>query len=306
MPAAFSTSATRRRSRPSHAAADPTLRVRRGNPVLRHPRRARCARAEGRVPRGRRAAARSGPHRRRPRAARQGTHRRQIRARVRDRCAAAAGSAARDALIGFCGAPWTVATYMAGEQGRATRPRRGYGPIAIAARSRADRAARRGLGRLPRRQVAAGADALQIFDSWAGSLPDTEFEAWVVAPTRTMVAQLKARCPGCRSSASRGAPGARGLLCARDGRRCDRLRYHDAARRDGGARRRRRRGPGQSRPAAARRGRRGLEQKVEQILEAMRGKPFIFNLGHGIVPETPPEHVARLVELVRRERGAPA
>jgi uroporphyrinogen decarboxylase len=212
------------------------------------------------------------------------------------------------ALIGFCGAPWTVATYMVGGAGSsdqaaarlwAYRDRGAFAQlIELLVEVSVDYLAG---------QVAAGADALQVFDSWAGSLPDTEFEAWVVAPTRTMVAQLKARCPGVPIIGFPRGAGGRAAFYVRetgvDAIGCDTTMPLGAMAEFAAA------GvvvQGNLDPLLLVAGGGGLEQRVEQILEAMRGKPFIFNLGHGIVPETPPEHVARLVELVRRERGAPA
>jgi uroporphyrinogen decarboxylase len=156
-------------------------------------------------------------------------------------------------------------------------------------------------------QVAAGADTLQIFDSWAGSLPDTEFDVWVVAPTRAMVAQLNRRCPGVPIIGFPRGAGARALSYVRetgvDAIGCDTAMPLGAMAELAAA------GvvaQGNLDPLRLVAGGDGLARRVEQILEAMRGRPFIFNLGHGIVPETPPEHVARLVEFVRRERGAAA
>ena len=94
------------------------------------------------------------------------------------------------ALIGFCGAPWTVATYMVGGQGTCrSGATRGCGPIAIAAgfQRLIDLLADVSVDYLAG-QVEAGADVLQIFDSWAGSLPDEQFRRWVIAPTQRMVA----------------------------------------------------------------------------------------------------------------------
>ena len=212
------------------------------------------------------------------------------------------------ALIGFCGAPWTVATYMAEGSGSsdqaaarlwAYRDRDEFARlIDLLVEVSVDYLAG---------QVAAGADALQIFDSWAGSLPDSEFEAWVVAPTRAMVAQLSTRCPGVpiigfpRGAGARAASYVGGTGVTGIG--CDTTMPLGAMGELAGT------GAvvqGNLDPLLLVAGGAGLERRVEQILEAMQGKPFVFNLGHGIVPETPPEHVARLVELVRREPGAPA
>src|SRR6185295_16596809 len=97
---------------------------------------------------------------------------------------------------GFCGAPWTVATYMVGGQGSADQAE---------ARAWAYRDAQ-GFQRLIdllvetsaeylSGQVTAGAQVLQIFDSWAGSLPDDQFQRWVIAPTQVLVERVRARHP---------------------------------------------------------------------------------------------------------------
>ena len=211
------------------------------------------------------------------------------------------------ALIGFCGAPWTVATYMAA--GQAT-------PDQADARLWAYRDPD-GFGRLIelltavsieylKGQIAAGADAVQIFDSWAGGLPDTEFQRWVVLPTRRIVRELKVsysyvpvigfpRGAGVNTTQYAAATGVDAVACdtglslefmtkvlARDGLVLQ----------------------GNLDPLLLVVGGRELENRVEQILTAMAGIPFIFNLGHGIAPQTPPAHVARLVELVHGRGGA--
>jgi uroporphyrinogen decarboxylase len=101
------------------------------------------------------------------------------------------------ALIGFCGAPWTVATYMVGGQGSTDQAEaRGWAyREADAFQQLIDLLVEASVDYLCG-QVAAGADVLQIFDSWAGSLADDQFERWVVAPTRTLVERVKARHPG--------------------------------------------------------------------------------------------------------------
>jgi uroporphyrinogen decarboxylase len=205
------------------------------------------------------------------------------------------------ALIGFCGSPWTVATYMVAGRGS---------PDQAEARLWAYRDAS-GFARLIEllvavsidyldAQIRAGADCVQLFDSWAGSLPEPEFERWVIAPTRTMVAALKAKHPEVPVI---GFPRGAGTKAQRyvvetgvDGIGCD-TTMPLALMRDGLA-------PcavvqGNLDPLLLVAGGRAMEQRVDEILHALDGQRFVFNLGHGIVPETPPEHVARLVELVR-------
>jgi uroporphyrinogen decarboxylase len=211
------------------------------------------------------------------------------------------------ALIGFCGAPWTVATYMVAGQGT---------PDQADARLWAYREPD-GFGRLVelltavsieylKGQIAAGADAVHIFDSWAGGLPDTEFHRWVVLPTQRIVRALKVsyshvpvigfpRGAGVNTTEYAAATGVDAIACdtglslefmtrvlARDGLVLQ----------------------GNLDPLLLVVGGRQLEDRVRQILTAMSGIPFVFNLGHGIAPQTPPAHVTRLVELVHAFGGA--
>ena len=149
-------------------------------------------------------------------------------------------------------------------------------------------------------QVEAGADVLQIFDSWAGSLADDQFRRWVIAPTARMVAQLKQRHPAVPVI---GFPRGAGLQAKTyaaetgvDGVSCDtsmplefiagELSPHTVVQ-------------GNLDPLLLVTGGAALERRVAETLAALSHRPFVFNLGHGIVPETPPENVARLVELVR-------
>jgi uroporphyrinogen decarboxylase len=207
------------------------------------------------------------------------------------------------ALIGFCGAPWTVATYVVAGRGS---------PDQAAARNWAyqDPA---GFGRLIdllteasidhlSGQIEAGVDLVQIFDSWAGSLPDDEFMRWVVSPTATMVSELKRRHPHVPVI---GFPRLAGMNIVRyiletrvDGVGCDTSVPLEAMA-----------GPiadtgavvqGNLDPLLLVAGGQALLDRIDAIREAMAGKPFIFNLGHGIVPMTPTENVAAMVSHLRR------
>jgi uroporphyrinogen decarboxylase len=205
------------------------------------------------------------------------------------------------ALIGFCGAPWTVATYMVAGEGSADQA----DARLWAYRDRA------GFARLIEiltetsivyldAQVRAGADALQIFDTWAGALPEPEFASWVVAPTQRIVTELKRRHPhvpiigfprgaGAKAQAYLEGTGVNGIGCdtAVPLAEMRRLAASGVA------------VQGNLDPLLLVAGGPAMEARVCASLEAMRGAPFIFNLGHGIVPQTPPENVARLIELVR-------
>ncbi len=211
------------------------------------------------------------------------------------------------ALIGFCGSPWTVATYMVGG---------GASPDQADARLWAyrDPAGFRQLIDLLvaasvdylDRQVRAGVDALQLFDTWAGVLPDSEFESWVIEPTRRIVAALKDRHPMIpiigfpRGAGARAQPfvektGVAGLGCD-TAMALDQMQ--ELSRRLNGLV-----VQGNLDPLALLAGGAALELATCRIIDAMRGRPFIFNLGHGILPHTPPEHVSRLVEIVRTSHG---
>jgi len=207
------------------------------------------------------------------------------------------------ALIGFCGAPWTVATYMVG--GRASsdqaaarlwayRDSEGFNQLI-------DLLVEVSIAYLDG-QVRAGADALQIFDTWAGCLPDDQFERWVVLPTKRIVTVLKHRHPQIPII---GFPRGAGATAAWylqetkvEGLGCDTamslVRMRELAGIGAVVQ-------GNLDPLLLAAGGAHMEARVKQLLDAMDGVPFVFNLGHGIVPETPPENVARLVALVRGE-----
>ena len=206
-------------------------------------------------------------------------------------------------LIGFCGAPWTVATYMVAGRGSpdqsdarlwAYRDRAGFSRlIEILVEASVDYLSL---------QVEAGADLLQIFDTWAGSLPPQEFEAWVVAPTAQIVRAVRAKHPGVPIIGfPRGAGGKLRLYTAETGVQgvsCDigMTPEHMVEL----ARSARVVVQGNLDPLALVAGGEAMERQVRELVNGLAGVPYVFNLGHGIVPETPPENVARLVELVRQ------
>jgi uroporphyrinogen decarboxylase len=204
-------------------------------------------------------------------------------------------------LIGFCGAPWTVATYMVGGQGSADQ---------ADARLWAYRDAQ-GFQRLIdllgdvsvdylSGQIEAGADVVQIFDSWAGSLPDAQFRRWVIEPTRRIVARLKERHPNVPVIGFPRGAGMQARFYAAetgvDGVSCDTAMPLEFVARELSSRTV---VQGNLDPLLLVTGGEALDRRVGEILAAFSHRPFIFNLGHGIVPATPPENVARLVELVR-------
>ena len=128
---------------------------------------------------------------------------------------------ARTALIGFCGAPWTVATYMIAGRGTpdqapakklaAREPEAFQYLIDCLVDASADYLAR---------QLEAGADVVQIFDTWAGALPAEDFERWCVQPTKQLVAKLREKKPGAKVIGfPRGAGQKYSALCRGDRRR---------------------------------------------------------------------------------------
>lgn len=205
------------------------------------------------------------------------------------------------ALIGFCGAPWTVATYMIGGQGSsdqgATRRMAYRDPVMFQALM--DTLVEASVSYLDG-QVRAGADLLQIFDSWAGSLPEDEFDAWVIAPTKALVAEMKCRHP---TVPIIGFPRGAGAHAARfavetgvDAVGCDTAMPLSQIRATLSGRTV---VQGNLDPLLLVEGGVRMKKRVMEIVATLGVNPFIFNLGHGIVPETPPEHVAELVQFVR-------
>lgn len=204
-------------------------------------------------------------------------------------------------LIGFCGAPWTVATYMVeggGSKDQAAARLLAYRDAASFQRL-IDLLVETSAAYLVN-QARAGARLLQIFDSWAGTLPEDEFERWCIAPTKKLVELVKAKVP---ETPVIGFPRGAGMLAERyveetgiDAISCgtsEPLTWMQLLQR---------RIPVQGNldPVLLLAGGPALERRVATILEALSAGPFIFNLGHGILPDTPIEHVTRLVELVKK------
>lgn len=206
-------------------------------------------------------------------------------------------------LIGFCGAPWTVATYMIAGRGTPDqRPARMFAyayPDAFQALM--DRLVVASVLYLAA-QFEAGVDCVQIFDSWAGVLPRAEFERWCLAPAVEIVTKLRAIVPGAPVIGfPRGASTALADYATATG--VDGVGV-DTAVDIGFAARNVDRNvaiQGNLDPFVLINGGAALDAAVDRILEATEGRPHIFNLGHGILPETPINHVE---QLVRRVRGA--
>lgn len=207
------------------------------------------------------------------------------------------------ALIGFAGAPWTVATYMIAGKGTPDQaPARLFAYrnpaafdrlLALLADISADYLVE---------QIDAGADAVQIFDSWAGVLGEEEFARYAVEPVRRMIASVRARRPSARIIAfAKGA----GLLL-KDYRRATGadaigldwsvpLSFAAELQKDGPVQ-------GNLDPMRVVAGGEAMDSAIDRILDALGQGPLIFNLGHGITPDADPKHVAALVARVRTRR----
>lgn len=210
------------------------------------------------------------------------------------------GLAPEKALIGFAGGPWTVACYMVEGSGK-----RGFeAPKAWLARdpdsfaTLLDILADATVEHLAA-QVEAGADCVQIFESWAGLLSGGEFRDCIIGPTAKITAALKRLHPAVRII---GFPRNAGAMLSEYARNA----VVDAVSLDQdvsvtAARAVQRRLPVQGNldPALLVEGGAALTAAVADIRKTFAGKPHIFNLGHGILPATPPEHVAALVAAVR-------
>ncbi len=185
-------------------------------------------------------------------------------------------------LIGFAGSPWTVATYMVAGQG--SREQAEARRLAYADRGRfAEIIARIEAVTLDYLvgQVEAGAEALQLFDSWAGSLSPAQFEQWVIAPTARLVAALHERHPEVPVIGFPKGAGGKLAAYARE-TKVDAIGLDETV------------DPYWAAEAMA--------AAVRRILDAFAERPHIFNLGHGILPDTPIAHVERLISLVKGEK----
>jgi uroporphyrinogen decarboxylase len=209
---------------------------------------------------------------------------------------------AETTLLGFAGSPWTVATYMvAGQGSRDQADARLYAyadPEAFAAIIEAIAAMT--VDYLSG-QIQAGAEAVQLFDSWSGSLSPDQFERWVIAPTARIVGALKARHPETPIIGFPKGAGAKLPAYARE-TGVDALGLDETIDPAWAARKLPESLPlqGNLDPLALLAGGAALEKAVGRILSSFQGRPHIFNLGHGIIKETPIAHVEQLLALVRR------
>jgi uroporphyrinogen decarboxylase len=206
------------------------------------------------------------------------------------------------ALLGFCGAPWTVACYMIAGCGTPDQaPARLFAYTDAAAFDvLMDVLVEASAGYLIR-QLEAGADAVQIFDTWAGVLSPDGFARWCIGPTKRIVGMVRARVPGAKIIGFPRGAGSKlvdyvtetGVDAVGLDWTVDRTFARDAVQSLKPVQ-------GNVDPLALLAGGRALDQAVDATLEAFAGRPFIFNLGHGILPETPIAHVEQMLARVRR------
>jgi uroporphyrinogen decarboxylase len=203
-------------------------------------------------------------------------------------------------FLGFCGGPWTVATYMVAGRGTPDQ-----GPARIFAYRHPEAFAHlidilvKASANYLIRQLRAGVDAVQIFDTWAGILPPDEFERWCVAPTKQIITDVRRAVPNAKIIGFPRGAGSKlktyvetieldavgldwmvGLDFARDIQsRCPVQGNLD--------------------PVVLRAGGAALDRGIDAILQSLGSGPLIFNLGHGILPDTPIAHVEQMLKRVR-------
>jgi len=206
-------------------------------------------------------------------------------------------------LIGFCGAPWTVATYMVAGQGSPDQA-----PARLWA-YREPEVFERLIKRLTQAsieylvgQLKAGAECVQVFDTWAGVLPPEQFSRWCITPMLDIVQGVRAQVAGAKIIGfprgagmslwsyvnTTGGIDAIGLDWT-----FDRVIASEMFQRKLAIQ-------GNVDPLALLAGGAALDREVDEVLKSFSSGPFIFNLGHGILPDTPIAHVERMLKRVRR------
>jgi len=204
-------------------------------------------------------------------------------------------------FLGFCGAPWTVATYMiAGEGTPDQAPARLFAYRHPEAFERLIDILVEASVEYLIAQFEAGVEAVQIFDTWAGVLPPAEFEHWCVAPTQRIINAVRRKDATARVI---GFPRGAGTMLENYVRVLElnavgldwtinrvfareRIQSQVAVQ-------------GNLDPLVLAAGGAALDREVDAVLEAFAGGPFVFNLGHGILPQTPLGHVERMLKRIR-------
>ena len=205
------------------------------------------------------------------------------------------------AVIGFSGSPWTIATYML-EQGKSTtfqkikRHMKTESPLFIQTMALLEEA----IGTFLMAQIKAGADVIQIFDSWAKAVPLPYRNDWIIAPIRRLMTRIRSCYPDTPviyygrgvcdlypqivkgfSNVALGVDENVSIPAMKN--QIQKLAPVQ----------------GNLNPCVLVEGGKQMKTHVADLLRAFQGTPYVFNLGHGIVPQTPVDHVAQLVELVK-------
>ncbi|RKT28079.1 uroporphyrinogen decarboxylase [Roseovarius halotolerans] len=204
-------------------------------------------------------------------------------------------------LIGFAGAPWTVATYMiAGrgtpDQGPAHALKAENKPLFDALMERLTEATIEYLSA----QVAAGAECVKLFDSWAGSLKGEDFDNYATAPAKRIIKELKARHPGIPVIAFPRQAGDK-YIGFHEETGADCVAVDDSVSPEWAAEHIQVSGcvQGNLKSSHMVTGGEALVRETKRIVEAFRNGPHIFNLGHGITPDADPENVQLMIDTVR-------
>jgi uroporphyrinogen decarboxylase len=205
-------------------------------------------------------------------------------------------------LIGFCGAPWTVATYMvAGEATPDQAPARLFAYRDPASFGRLIDCLVQGSIEYLVGQLKAGAEVVQIFDTWAGVLGPKQFERWCIAPTQQIVAGVRQQIPGAKIIGFPRGAQAMALPYAQmtgiDGIGIDWTFEREIAR---DTLQPRVVVQGNVDPLALLAGGAALDREVDDVMATLSNGRLIFNLGHGILPATPIAHVERMLKRVRK------
>ena len=205
-------------------------------------------------------------------------------------------------FLGFAGSPWTVATYMiAGRGSKEQAEARRYAYRDAQAFAEIIEAVAAMTVDYLSGQIRAGVEAVQLFDSWSGSLAPAQFEQWVIAPTARIVAALKQRHPDVPVIGfPKGAGGKLGAYARETG--VDAIGIDETVDPVWAARELPPGLPVQGNldPLALIAGGPALEKAALHIISAFEDRPHVFNLGHGILPDTPIQHVSDLLALVRQ------
>ncbi|MEX2618505.1 MAG: uroporphyrinogen decarboxylase [Alphaproteobacteria bacterium] len=205
-------------------------------------------------------------------------------------------------LIGFSGAPWTVATYMVeGGSSRDFAATKGWGFADPAGFGALIDLLTEAISQHLCAQIEAGAEVVQLFDSWAGVLPDTAFRRWIIEPTRRIVDSVRRRYPDVPVI---GFPRGAGLYYAEYAAMTGvtAISLDTTVPTGWAASSLQEKLPVQGNldPMLLLEGGQPMEDGISHILDDLGHGPFIFNLGHGIIKETPPAHVEQMIGFVRR------